>query len=248
VDYDQIPSPRLQSSSSHSRRQSVASVNVKSPGPSRLSRSFVPQELEDGFDDHGGFDDGGYDPPGPPTDDDSDNEPMRPPPSPPNRPMSRRTRPTRSKPKTPLSARVKGKQRQSREFEEMEDDQQVEDEIERGLADVENDPPEEEEDREETPKPKSRRREENDSLENEQPASKKARTGKEGQKKPRGRPRKENVLREVIQDNNADDDDDDSGLRRGQRKRYKPLEWWRLEKVVYGRRGSGTSLVPTINE
>jgi centromere protein C len=30
--------------------------------------------------------------------------------------------------------------------------------------------------------------------------------------------------------------------------RYKPLEWWRCEKVVYGRRESGTSLVPAIKE
>lgn len=28
--------------------------------------------------------------------------------------------------------------------------------------------------------------------------------------------------------------------------RYKPLEWWRRERVVYGRRESGISLVPTI--
>lgn len=28
---------------------------------------------------------------------------------------------------------------------------------------------------------------------------------------------------------------DEHGLRRGRRKRYRPLEWWRLEKVEYGR-------------
>lgn len=49
----------------------------------------------------------------------------------------------------------------------------------------------------------------------------------------------------VIQDNNIDD----SGLRRGARVRYAPLDWWRNEKVVYGRRGSGgTCLVPSIKE
>lgn len=28
---------------------------------------------------------------------------------------------------------------------------------------------------------------------------------------------------------------DERGLRRGKRKRYRPLDWWRLEKVEYGR-------------
>ncbi len=42
--------------------------------------------------------------------------------------------------------------------------------------------------------------------------------------------------------------EDDLGLRRGKRMRYKPLDWWRLEKVVYGRRDSGQCLVPTIKE
>lgn len=30
--------------------------------------------------------------------------------------------------------------------------------------------------------------------------------------------------------------------------RYAPLDWWRCEKVVYGRRESGQQLVPTIKE
>lgn len=43
-------------------------------------------------------------------------------------------------------------------------------------------------------------------------------------------------------------DENTDGLRRGKRTRYKPLEWWRCEKVVYGRREGGISLVPTIKE
>ncbi|KAI0306664.1 Mif2/CENP-C like-domain-containing protein [Multifurca ochricompacta] len=40
-----------------------------------------------------------------------------------------------------------------------------------------------------------------------------------------------------------------TGLRRGKRLRYEPLEWWRCEKVVYGRRDQGkVSYVPTIKE
>lgn len=38
------------------------------------------------------------------------------------------------------------------------------------------------------------------------------------------------------------------GVRRGRRHRYKPLEWWRQEKVVYGRRDSDLILVPHIKE
>lgn len=49
----------------------------------------------------------------------------------------------------------------------------------------------------------------------------------------------------VLNDENADDG---NGLRRGKRTRYAPLEWWRLEKVVYGRRDSGTTFVPNIKE
>ena len=40
-----------------------------------------------------------------------------------------------------------------------------------------------------------------------------------------------------------------SGLRRGKRLRYEPLEWWRCEEVVYGRRDPNKkTYVPTIKE
>ena len=42
------------------------------------------------------------------------------------------------------------------------------------------------------------------------------------------------------------DEEEAGGLRRGKRTRYAPLEWWRCEKIVYGRRESGVSFVPTI--
>ncbi|KAI0277716.1 Mif2/CENP-C like-domain-containing protein [Russula aff. rugulosa BPL654] len=58
------------------------------------------------------------------------------------------------------------------------------------------------------------------------------------------RPRKKRVLAEIpLSPENA------SGLRRGKRLRYEPLEWWRCEKVVYGRRDpSKKTYVPTIKE
>lgn len=47
----------------------------------------------------------------------------------------------------------------------------------------------------------------------------------------------------------GDDDPEARGLRRSRRTRFSPLEWWRLEKVVYGRRTSGVgSVVPVIKE
>ncbi|KAI0797485.1 Mif2/CENP-C like-domain-containing protein [Abortiporus biennis] len=271
---------RLSSAFSHRSSFGNSLNNRSTVTPSRLSKSTVAaQESEDEpiYDNDGEYGDnlGGYDDAGPPTDDDaSENEPMAPPSPLAPRSAARRTSfqqlareesveddvdneatPTRnnSRLSQPLSAKAKGKQKQPSVIPEddFENGIQVEEEIERGLADV-NDGPEGqeeagmEEDREETPKPKgkTRRRDNDDST--EKPASKKAKTENEGAKKPRGRPRKDNVLREVVEDHNLDDDD--SGLRRGQRKRYKPLEWWRLEKVVYGRRENGVSFVPTIKE
>lgn len=38
------------------------------------------------------------------------------------------------------------------------------------------------------------------------------------------------------------------GTRRSAREHYKPLEWWRGEKLIYGRTGSGRVLVPSIKE
>jgi centromere protein C len=51
---------------------------------------------------------------------------------------------------------------------------------------------------------------------------------------------------DIFPDNN---DEDTDGLRRSKRVRYEPLEWWRCEKVVYGRRKSGgRQVVPVIKE
>jgi len=45
-----------------------------------------------------------------------------------------------------------------------------------------------------------------------------------------------------------DDDAEARGLRRGSRLRYAPLDFWRLEKVVYGRPSTGHTVVPVIKE
>lgn len=41
---------------------------------------------------------------------------------------------------------------------------------------------------------------------------------------------------------------DVDGLRRSKRRHYPPLEYWRQEKVVWGRRENGRSVVPVIKE
>jgi centromere protein C len=38
------------------------------------------------------------------------------------------------------------------------------------------------------------------------------------------------------------------GVRRSLRHRYKPLDWWRLEKVIYDNKSDGLVLVPHIKE
>ena len=49
----------------------------------------------------------------------------------------------------------------------------------------------------------------------------------------------------VIQDSNQSPT---SGPRRGQRHRYAPLDWWRCEKVVYGKPDTGLTVLPHIRE
>ncbi|KAL7414845.1 Mif2/CENP-C like-domain-containing protein [Mrakia frigida] len=46
----------------------------------------------------------------------------------------------------------------------------------------------------------------------------------------------------------SDESDDGSGSRRSKRKRFEPLEYWRGEKFVYGRRESGRGVVPIVKE
>ncbi|KAH9005048.1 Mif2/CENP-C like-domain-containing protein [Lactarius hatsudake] len=98
----------------------------------------------------------------------------------------------------------------------QDEDNDVEEEISRGLVDVEMQQDEDEEVVEPPPK--------------KPPKEKK--------------PRKKRALPDVpLSPENT------TGIRRGKRLRYEPLEWWRCEKVVYGKRDPGkVSYVPTIKE
>lgn len=54
--------------------------------------------------------------------------------------------------------------------------------------------------------------------------------------------------KEVRQLVDFSDDSEATGLRRSKRRRYAPLEYWRQERVVWGRRENGRSVVPVIKE
>ncbi|KAH8106929.1 Mif2/CENP-C like-domain-containing protein [Cristinia sonorae] len=246
VDFDEVPSPRRPMSALSGGRRSLG-LGL-SRGPSRLSTATNPRDLADGLDIDDNFDGGNYNLP---DADDSDNDPMV---SPPPAPLHRRRSFQQMDQEeeevveeeqveeevegeveehvTP-SAKAKGKQRQVVPDEDIE----LPDAFDQGYGDLgpaDDQEQEPEEEREETPKPKKARgkRKDNDENVEEKPKPKRKRPA-------------DGILREVIQDNNQDHS---GGVRRGARTRYAPLDWWRNEKVVYGRRESGPCLVPNIKE
>jgi centromere protein C len=54
------------------------------------------------------------------------------------------------------------------------------------------------------------------------------------------------LISHVIKVSPGNSVDNESGLRRGTRMRYAPLEWWRNEKVIYGKRENGIALCPIV--
>ncbi|KAH7914014.1 Mif2/CENP-C like-domain-containing protein [Hygrophoropsis aurantiaca] len=97
----------------------------------------------------------------------------------------------------------------------------MEDDIAQGLEGVENGPEEEDE--------------------AEEPPAKKSKAEEKVKKPPK--PRKQKTVRIAPERSPTPD-----GVRRSRRHRFKPLEYWRQEKVVYGRSGGGVTLVPHIKE
>ncbi|KAH9966569.1 Mif2/CENP-C like-domain-containing protein [Russula dissimulans] len=201
VDYDAVPSPRPRRSLASSMRRSSIGLPLRPSNSPPDIGSDVPLVDDDEIFDR-----------------DGDAEELESP-----------TRPSK-RPQTPrgaglsavveggeeesglIRARSKGKEKATNESHDREREG-VEDEISRGLEDVEMQPEDEDDDR--TPKkPKERK------------------------------PRKKRTQPEVpLSPENT------TGLRRGKRVRYEPLEWWRCEKVIYGRRDPGkASYVPMIKE
>ncbi|KAG2103947.1 Mif2/CENP-C like-domain-containing protein [Suillus cothurnatus] len=119
----------------------------------------------------------------------------------------------------------KGKSKQHEDVEvEDQEGNGIDEDIARGLEEVENAPDEEEED----PPPKKPRK--------EKPKEQKPKKTKAARAPKR--------VIEPFEENSPAPD----GVRRSRRHRYKPLEYWRQEKVVYGGDTSGLILVPQIKE
>ncbi|OSD08443.1 hypothetical protein PYCCODRAFT_1429509 [Trametes coccinea BRFM310] len=245
VDFDEVPSPRA-SPSYTSRKSLPHNRSIHSSRPSRLSQSTIPQEDDDdgssvdgGLGDYGGYDDQ--------MDEDVDHtqQSTR---TPRNGMTPRRSSFTQMDQEADEEAEVedemdfnrspsekmRGKQRASFVSPPPRHDDYMEDEMDQGMQAIEEEP--EEEEHEEPPSRKDGKRKDKGSSakdtrkENAQPRTTKPRQ------------RKDVVLRELTPEDNTD------GVRRSKRLRYSPLAWWRLEKVVYGRRESGKCLVPSIKE
>lgn len=264
IDYDQIPSPRASTSRIYSNG---SFLNTSTPRrQSTLSHSIVPSSLDgendreidesdnepfddypaDNMDDGGGFD---YDqPPGTGsssptaakvsfTEMDQDDEGL----------TAIENPPISSPPRN--RKRDKGKQK---EITPVEEDIVMEDDIAQGLAEVENTVQLEDEPNEENYQIQKRGREEDAPPPKEKKKSVKRK--KVHIEAPlSGKEIKLLTLKLVLGYityiyTNLETHNIVDGVRRGTRTRYKPLEWWRCEKVVYGRRDSGTSMVPVIKD
>ncbi|EPQ57776.1 hypothetical protein GLOTRDRAFT_136648 [Gloeophyllum trabeum ATCC 11539] len=264
VDFDTVPSPRPRTSSAAPRRQSTAN----GPGPSALSRVSITREevqYEEDVDlppsDLPDYDYGPsfahLDQDDDDDDDDAEEQQVVQSISPAKRGRQsspadtrqgnlKRARqlsniPDRSggadKENTVPRSTGKGKERQRDEEMEEQEQSDVEDAVDPGLQeaddmpmDLDNDAQQEEEE--------------------ERPSSKKARLAKEKEnpkpKKPRAPRKRQEVMHIPLSQDS--DNGEHPGVRRSRRVRYGPLEWWRLEKVVYGRRDSGVTYVPHIKE
>ncbi|KAA1469273.1 hypothetical protein DENSPDRAFT_834848 [Dentipellis sp. KUC8613] len=245
IDYDSVPSPRPRPST-NGRRSSV--YGNTSVGPSHLSQSTLGLGDDDEDDipmDEGGMEDYGQDDYGQEEDDEPQEQPQR--------SYRRQQTPRRSSFTSMAQDAVgfededeeeeeeveevaanyshrsdKGKGRAVESYHDAHEEDDVEEEIAQGLEDIDGDQQDEEmyEDPEPEPEP--------------EPPKKKKKVD-DAQSKQVGRARKK-VTTPML----PESPDNSDGLRRGKRIRYAPLEWWRQEKVVYGRRESGISFVPTI--
>ncbi|KAG0701742.1 Mif2/CENP-C like-domain-containing protein [Suillus ampliporus] len=222
IDFDEVPSPRMRAAPS--RRAST----VNGAGPSALSKSFSV------------YNDSGDRNPAPdpdfePANQDFDYEPPpndSPPPAGTSFTHVDRDEDDDENDAAEVEQEMtshakkkvdKGKRRADAEVEHQEENG-IDEDIAQGLEEVENGPDEEEDI---NPPPKKPRK---DDQKEQKP------------KKPRARAPKRVI--KLSEENSPPPD----GVRRSRRHRYKPLEYWRQEKVVYGRNNSGLTLVPQIKE
>ncbi|KAI1788403.1 Mif2/CENP-C like-domain-containing protein [Ganoderma leucocontextum] len=258
VDFDAVPSPRA--SPTYTARRAAPNGHSRTSVPSRLSQSMVVQESDEESDVDPGapnYDYGDY------GEDDMQLDNSPPPPLPASQ-ASRTPQSAHSSRRTSFanlnqeedehvdeqqleddmnfnrspSEKARGKRRATIHDDQDED---MEPEIALGLDDVEQEPVDEPIDEEEPVQ--------------EEPHGKKGKkTG--GKEKAATNKRKENAgatrgrsraQKEVLRDVTPEDANTD-GVRRSKRRKYSPLAYWRLEKVVYGRPGSGPCFVPSIRE
>ncbi|TDL24984.1 hypothetical protein BD410DRAFT_813828 [Rickenella mellea] len=220
VNYDSIPSPRTAPRHSHVNGNSSAASNRSR---SRLAQSFRAEEPPDDQPpnnmEYG--DDIGIDHDyGAPQDSSSPdrNSPRRRSFSQMNESDEDAEDGQAEHPETPTRASNKGKGRQ---MQPEDEDPGVEDDIAQGLGGLEME------------------QHLDDEMEPESPPPTKKSKADEAKGKAPPKPRKKKQEKR---------ESDTTGLRRGKRTRYAPLEHWRLEKVVYGRRESGTCVVPVIKD
>lgn len=276
VDFDTVPSPRASPTYTATARRGAPNGYNRKSIPSRLSQSMVAPEYDEESDNDPGapnYDYGGYGE----DDMQLDNSPPPPLPAsrtPHSARSSRRTsfaNLNQEEDEHLDEQQVEGdmdfhrspsdKARGKRRATVYEDrDEEMEPEIAQGLDDVEQDPVNEPMDEEEPVQEEPRGKKGKKKGWEPKAATNK---GKENAGATRGRPR---AQKQVLRDGTCStqlntrqclmeyahivtpDDPNADGLRRSKRRRYSPLAYWRLEKVVYGRPGSGTCLVPSIRE
>ncbi|KAH9931701.1 Mif2/CENP-C like-domain-containing protein [Epithele typhae] len=273
VNYDDVPSPRASPSFMAAKRSQSNMKNSRTSIPSRLSQSVVADSEEDpqGSEEDPPGSEEGPEVAAPDYGDDGGMASMEleddypPQPSPPLRTphaaryqfqgqetprrksfgnLAREPSELEDEPRDvdmddddrPLSAKARGKQREAPYGTR----------ISRGLQEAELEPiPEEDE----TPPPASPPKKKGGKGKASKEKTTKEKTTKERASK---KNRKENEVprsttRELMRDASPDDADA-TGLRRSKRRHYAPLAWWRLEKVVYGRRENGPCYVANIKE
>lgn len=225
------------------------------PGPSRLSRSYVARDDEassesqqdNGFNEHsmtigeGGYDD--YEPPSATKttprrtsfthldqDDDDDDE---------NEPFNDFPEQDDRRSETPKPVNNKGKHRA---FERNVEDDEMEDDISRGLSNVDQGQGSQDEPDEPEPEPEPRKKKVKITDEKQR-----TKTKSESKKENRGISLSQRTRLPLLTCSVPDHRD---GVRRSKRQHYKPLDYWRGEKVVYGRPdfSSQEILVPHIRE
>ncbi|KAF9473012.1 hypothetical protein BDN70DRAFT_867845 [Pholiota conissans] len=226
VDYDEIPSPRPLQSTQRANRPGPSNLShsVRAPDPEPSSDS-PNEEAGENYDDYN-MDNDGFDeyPP---------DDIMATPTSRGNQSFGQieeededeEEEEEQQEPESPQETRSKQKQQKppAREPSQNSQEEEIEDEIAQGLEDVGLGPESSDEEQEETPRRPSKK-----AKVSPEKLERKPKTASRGKKE--NRPQRE-------------------GIRRSQRERYAPLEYWRGEKLVYGRSGnSAPILVPQIKE